>query len=65
MPHSYLMRRDTPLEEKTWNFLDSTMLYAAKSYLTGRKLLPIDGPYGFWLKAVPLAGLHERWRSDL
>jgi uncharacterized linocin/CFP29 family protein len=54
MPHRYLLREDAPLEEKTWNLLDSTMMAAAKSFLTGRKMLSIEGPYGYGLKAIPL-----------
>lgn len=54
MSERYLLREDAPLEEKTWDLLDSTMIAAAKSFLTGRKMLPIEGPYGFGLKAIPL-----------
>ncbi|MDD1679520.1 MAG: bacteriocin family protein [Methanomicrobiales archaeon] len=54
MPHRYLLRGDAPLEEKTWNLLDSTMMGAAKSFLSGRKMLVIEGPYGYSLKAIPL-----------
>ncbi len=54
MSERYLLRGDAPLEEKTWNLLDGTMVQAAKSFLTGRKILPIEGPYGFSLKAIPL-----------
>jgi uncharacterized linocin/CFP29 family protein len=54
MPHRYLLRDDAPLGEQTWELLDSTMIGAAKSFLTGRKLLSIEGPYGFGLKAIPL-----------
>ncbi len=54
MSERYLLRSDAPLEEKTWDLLDHTMVSAAKSFLTGRKMLPIEGPYGFGLKAIPL-----------
>ena len=54
MPHKYLLREDAPLDEKTWDLLDSTMMGAAKSFLTGRRLLPIEGPYGFDVKVIPL-----------
>ena len=54
MANKYLMREDSPLEEKTWAVLDGTMVEAAKSVLTGRKILDIEGPYGFGLKAIPL-----------
>lgn len=54
MSERYLLRGDAPLEEKTWDLLDNTMIGAAKSFLTGRKLLSMEGPYGFGLKAIPL-----------
>jgi uncharacterized linocin/CFP29 family protein len=54
MSHRYLLRGDAPLEEKTWGLLDSTMMAAAKSFLTGRKMVSIEGPYGFGMKAIPL-----------
>jgi uncharacterized linocin/CFP29 family protein len=34
--------------------MDSTMISAAKSFLTGRKILLMEGPFGFGLKAIPL-----------
>ncbi len=54
MANKYLMREDSPLDETTWAALDSTMVAAAKSVLTGRKMLEIEGPYGYGLKAIPL-----------
>lgn len=54
MTNKYLMREDAPLDEKTWAAMDRTMVDAAKSVLTGRKILDIEGPYGFGLKAIPL-----------
>lgn len=50
----YLGREDAPIDSKTWDLLDRTMVDAAKSILAGRKLLGIEGPYGLGLKAVPL-----------
>jgi uncharacterized linocin/CFP29 family protein len=54
MSHRYLLRGDAPLEDKTWDLLDTTMMGAARSFLTGRKMLSLEGPYGFGLKAIPL-----------
>jgi uncharacterized linocin/CFP29 family protein len=53
MENNYLGREDAPIGSETWKVLDSTMAEAAKSVLTGRRLLHIEGPYGFGLKAVP------------
>jgi len=54
MAHKYLLREDAPIGEELWKLLDSTMAEAAKSYLTGRRILPLEGPFGFGLKAVPM-----------
>jgi len=55
MQKSYLGREDAPLSAEIWNVLDSTMIAAAKSQLSGRRLIAIDGPFGFGLKVVPLS----------
>lgn len=54
MENSYLGREEAPIGSETWKVLDETMAEAAKSVMTGRKLLHIEGPYGLGLKAVPL-----------
>ena len=54
MDNRYLTREDAPFGGKTWEALDEIMKAAAKSQLTGRRLLHIEGPYGLGLKAVPL-----------
>ena len=54
MEMKYLGREEAPLKPETWNLLDSTMVEAAKTVLTGRRLLHIEGPYGLGLKAEPL-----------
>ncbi len=55
MPNKLLTRDDAPLEPGTWDALDRVMVEAAKSRLSGRRLLAIEGPYGLGLKAVPLS----------
>jgi uncharacterized linocin/CFP29 family protein len=55
MPSKYLTREDAPIETETWEIIDRTMLEAAKSVLSGRRILQIEGPYGLGLKAVPLS----------
>ena len=54
METKYLGREDAPITPETWDYLDTTMVQAAKTVLTGRRLLHIEGPYGLGLKAVPL-----------
>jgi uncharacterized linocin/CFP29 family protein len=51
---SYLGRGDAPISAETWTILDTTMVEAAKSMLTGRRLLHLEGPFGLGLKAIPL-----------
>jgi uncharacterized linocin/CFP29 family protein len=55
MAHKYLSREDAPIEAKTWEMLDRTMIAAAKNVLAGRRILEIEGPFGLGLKAVPLS----------
>ncbi|HVP94886.1 MAG TPA: family 1 encapsulin nanocompartment shell protein [Methanoregulaceae archaeon] len=55
MSHHYLGREEAPIAESTWNTIDNVVTETAKSILSGRKLLGIEGPFGFGLKAVPLS----------
>ena len=55
MENDYLGRSDSPISAGTWKLLDSAMIGAARSELAGRRLISIEGPYGFGLKAVPLS----------
>lgn len=55
--NNFLGRNDAPLSAETWKIIDFTMMEAAKTLLSGRRLLPIEGPYGFGLKALPLNDL--------
>jgi uncharacterized linocin/CFP29 family protein len=54
MANKYLAREDAPISSETWKTLDAAMMEAAKSQLVGRRLLPIEGPFGLGLKVVPL-----------
>jgi uncharacterized linocin/CFP29 family protein len=55
MTNKYLSREDAPIEAGTWEILDKIMVEAAKSVLSGRRVLDVEGPYGLGLKAVPLS----------
>ena len=57
MANKYLAREDAPFDPAIWEMLDTAMIEAAKSELAGRRLLEIDGPYGYGLKAVPLGDI--------
>ncbi len=54
MKNKYLSRDDAPIEDKTWDILDKTVVEAAKGVLTGRRMLHVDGPHGLGMKAVAL-----------
>ncbi|MGC8787569.1 MAG: encapsulin, partial [Anaerolineae bacterium] len=54
MANKYLGREDAPISAALWEKLDTVMIEVAKSQLTGRRLLYIEGPYGLGLKFVPL-----------
>ena len=54
MANTYLGRDDAPIEAATWKLIDDVMIQAAKSQMTGRKILPIEGPFGFGLKVIPM-----------
>jgi uncharacterized linocin/CFP29 family protein len=55
MEKTFLGREDAPLSAETWKLLDTTMIEAAKSQLSGRRIISIEGPFGFGLKAIPLS----------
>jgi len=55
MEQDYLGRKEAPLSAELWKLLDATMIEAAKSQLSGRRLINIEGPFGFGLKAIPLS----------
>ncbi len=52
---NYLGRSEAPISAGTWKLLDTVMIEAAKGQLAGRRLISIDGPFGFGLKTIPLS----------
>jgi uncharacterized linocin/CFP29 family protein len=54
MANAYLGREEAPIGAETWKLIDDIAVQAAKSQITGRRLLPVEGPYGFGLKSLPL-----------
>ena len=55
MEQDYLGRKEAPLSAEVWKLLDATMIEAAKSQLSGRRLISIEGPFGFGLKVIPMS----------
>jgi uncharacterized linocin/CFP29 family protein len=60
MSHHYLTREEAPIDGETWNSIDTVVIGTAKSVISGRRLLNIEGPFGFGLKAVPLGDIEEK-----
>jgi len=54
MSNKYLGREDAPFGEEIFSKLDELVVAIAKSQLSARRLLDIEGPYGLALKSVPL-----------
>jgi uncharacterized linocin/CFP29 family protein len=53
MAEKYVHRNDAPFGESVWEKIDEAVVGAAKSQLTGRRLLHIEGPYGLGLTSIP------------
>ena len=53
MSNHLLNRKDAPFDQKTWDHMDSTVIAAAKSQLSVRRIVELEGPYGLGLRAVP------------
>jgi uncharacterized linocin/CFP29 family protein len=53
MAENYLNRGDAPFGDKVWEQIDTTVVEAAKSQLSGRRLVHTIGPYGPGVKALP------------
>jgi len=64
MANKYLGREDAPISAALWERLDATMVQVAKSQLVGRRLLPIEGPFGLGLKFVPLSDMIVSYEGD-
>ncbi|MHB9038638.1 MAG: family 1 encapsulin nanocompartment shell protein [Armatimonadota bacterium] len=54
MANKYLGRDDFAGGEEVWSRLDEVVISSARSQLSGRRILDIEGPYGLALKSVPL-----------
>ncbi|MDN5865328.1 MAG: bacteriocin family protein, partial [Gammaproteobacteria bacterium] len=50
----YLNRHLAPFSEETWARIDAAVVEAAREYLTARRFLDVDGPYGIGLTALEL-----------
>jgi uncharacterized linocin/CFP29 family protein len=57
MSDKYMGRDEAPVEPDTWKAMDAAAVETARGILVGRRLLHVEGPYGFGLKSVPLEDL--------
>jgi len=55
MESSFFGRNGAPIAPETWAVIDNTMIGAAKSQLAGRRLLTVEGSFGFGLKVIPIS----------
>lgn len=51
-----LSRDRAPFEAEVWNSIDDAAVSAARSLLTARRFLDVDGPFGLGLNAVEAGG---------
>src|SRR5512138_469090 len=58
MAGDFANRGYSGIGDKTWEVLERAAVGAAKSQLTARRFLPIEGPYGLGVQAIPLADEH-------
>lgn len=49
----YLMRGSAPLASEQWATLDDVVVQAARGQLVGRRFIPLVGPFGAGLQALP------------
>src|SRR5687768_7019805 len=54
LPVSHLRRHDAPLASAVWERIDEEAAQALETYRTTRKLVEIEGPYGWEKSAVSL-----------
>ncbi|MHB1294685.1 MAG: family 1 encapsulin nanocompartment shell protein [Anaerolineae bacterium] len=59
MANRFRTRDDAPFSPALWEALDSAMIGTARAQLAGRRLLPIEGPYGLGLKTVALEDVED------
>lgn len=53
MSTPYLGREDAPFGKEVWELLDGVVVSIAKGELAGRKVLPLEGPFGLGFSLVP------------
>ena len=49
----FLHRDDAPFSDAVWGRIDTVVTEAAKSVLSARRIIYVEGPYGLGTKSVP------------
>ena len=49
----FLQRSDAPFSEAVWSRIDAVVTEAAKSVLSARRIIYVEGPYGLGIKSLP------------
>jgi uncharacterized linocin/CFP29 family protein len=52
-PSSFLLREDAPFTDEQWEAIDRTAIERARQTLVGRRVVPVEGPFGAGVLAVP------------
>lgn len=53
-------RGGSGIGDRTWEALERAAVGAAKSQLTARRFIPIEGPHGLGVQAIPLSDEHSQ-----
>ncbi|HAL45593.1 MAG: hypothetical protein A2Y12_13765 [Planctomycetes bacterium GWF2_42_9] len=53
MSEKHLNRGDAPISEKLWQLIDHTVIAAAKTRMSARKIITAQEPMGLGIKAIP------------
>lgn len=64
MSEQYLHRGDAPFGDSVWEQIDRAVVEAAKSQLSGRRLLSTIGPFGLGFKTLPLADAEAKGKKS-
>jgi uncharacterized linocin/CFP29 family protein len=59
MGNDFQSRAISGIGDKTWEVLERAAVGAAKSQLTARRFISIEGPHGLGVQAVPLSDVHS------
>lgn len=52
MGQNFLSREEAPWDARVWEILDRTATETARSFLSGRRLVQVEGPYGLGVQNV-------------